>query len=100
MSCNAATQDRVKFDSPNILSAVEMREFYISFADSLLEVGRVGEPPFIKLLLTCPVDVKYIGIASGYGTTAAWTFCGFGKNGFYLIEIQNPILIFMFCYSR
>ena len=78
--CNAATHDWVKFDSPNILSEDEMREFYVSFADSMLEVGRVGELPFIKHLLTCPVEVKYIGIASGFGTTATWTFCGFGEN--------------------
>ena len=71
------------FSTIGVLSDAEMRDFYVSFEDNLLKVGRVGKAePFISHLMTCPVMptyYKYIGITSGYGTNADWVFCGFGK---------------------
>ena len=71
------------FSTRGILSGTEMRDFYVSFENNLLEVGHVGEAePLIYDLMPCPVmstDYKYIGITSGYGNKADWIFCGFGK---------------------
>lgn len=68
-----------KFDSPDILSTEEFREYYVSFADGHVDVGVVGQEPFISADIECLEDVNYIGIATGYGGTADWKFCGYGK---------------------
>ena len=78
-----STEEWTQFPSSDVLSDAEMRDFYVSFENNLLEVGRVGEAePFISHPMTCPVmpiDYKYIGITSGYGSNADWIFCGFGN---------------------
>ena len=67
-------------NTPNLLHAEESREFYVSFpGGTLLEVGRVGELPFISHQMDCTVDVKHIGIISGLNAELKWTFCGYGK---------------------
>ena len=66
--------------TPDLLREDESREFYVSFpGGNRLEVGRVGEPPFISHQMDCPVDVKHIGITSGLNSELKWTFCGYGK---------------------
>jgi hypothetical protein len=76
--CNSKNEWE-RYPSPKVLSTSEEREFYVSFANDLVEVGLVGEDPFISHKLECHVDVKYIGIATGWGGKADWTFCGYGK---------------------
>ncbi|XP_072017122.1 uncharacterized protein [Amphiura filiformis] len=65
-----------RFDTPDILSPTEEREFFIQFVDSNLEIGIAGEAPFMSVSYSnCDVDVKYVGIATGYGGEAEWRYC-------------------------
>ncbi len=75
MQC--ANQDTAS--TPAILSGTEYREFLISFANDLIEVGIVGSSPFISYQSSTSIDVSYIGITTGYGSEGSWEFCGFGK---------------------
>ncbi|XP_072014828.1 uncharacterized protein [Amphiura filiformis] len=72
--CNS-NDDWERFPSPNILSSIEEREFFVQFVDGSLEVGKVGEAPFMTVSYSCAVDVKYIGIASGHGGDVQWRYC-------------------------
>ena len=80
---STSTGEWTHFSTPGILSGTEMRDFYVSFENNLLTIGRVDEAePLIFYPMPCPVmstDYKYIGITSGYGQNADWIFCGFGK---------------------
>ena len=62
-------------DTPNILNSTEAKEFYIGFNNNTIEAGAEGEPAFFDVNCTCPIDWKYIGVATGYGGNAEWTYC-------------------------
>ena len=88
--CNPSSSESWKqFSSPNILSQDEKRAFFIEYNTNSISVGEVGQAPFLKVNNTCPVDVKYIGIASGYGANAEWTFCQHGKIFFSFLSSMS-----------
>ncbi|XP_072050168.1 uncharacterized protein [Amphiura filiformis] len=64
--------------TPSLLNPYEYREFYVSFAGIHIQVGVIGQEPFMSLEHNTPYDVKYVGIVTGYGDGADWTFCGYG----------------------
>ncbi|XP_072027799.1 uncharacterized protein [Amphiura filiformis] len=79
--CNSH-QQWTRFDTPNVLSTTEARDFFVEFVPgtNLLQVGRVGQDPFISTPYCSedvkPEDVKYVGIASGWGSSnTQWEFC-------------------------
>ena len=75
------SDDQTVVSTPDLIRADESREFYVSFpGGNVLEVGLVGEPPFISHQMDCTVDVRHIGITSGWSAQLKWTFCGYGKN--------------------
>ncbi|XP_072044051.1 uncharacterized protein [Amphiura filiformis] len=77
--CNSNV-DWKRFPSPNVLSAFEAREFFVQFlpGTNCLQVGRVGQPPFMTTPY-CSENVKYVGIASGWGSSnTQWEFCSQG----------------------
>ncbi|XP_072017121.1 uncharacterized protein [Amphiura filiformis] len=73
--CNS-NNDWQRFPTPAILSPTEEKEFFIRFVDSNLEIGVAGEAPFMSVSYSnCDVNVKYVGIATGYGGKAEWRYC-------------------------
>ncbi|XP_072040493.1 uncharacterized protein [Amphiura filiformis] len=62
--------------TPAILSATEYREFRVSFENDLVEVSRFGEAPFLRFQNTDSIDIKYVGISTGFGSEGSWKFCG------------------------
>ena len=84
VTCNSHDQSNVGiWDSrghfkPGI-NATESREFHISFANNILEISPQGEAPILTYPINCPLEVKYIGIASGFGSAGDWIYCGRGK---------------------
>ncbi|XP_072049184.1 uncharacterized protein [Amphiura filiformis] len=72
--CNSE-EDWERFQSPNILSLSEEREFFVQFVNSYLQVGAAGESPFMSVSYSCDVNVKYVGIATGNGGNAMWKYC-------------------------
>ncbi|XP_072025650.1 adhesion G protein-coupled receptor L3-like [Amphiura filiformis] len=64
-----------QFPSPNILSTTEEREFFVQFVNNSLQIGKVGEAPFMTVNYSCTVDIKYVGIASGYDGDVDWKYC-------------------------
>ena len=61
--------DQTVVSTPDLIRADESREFYVSFpGENRLEVGRVGELPFVSHQMDCTVDVKHIGITSGHNS--------------------------------
>ena len=84
VTCNSRDQSNYaiwdeKSYSPNVLSRKEFREFHISFANNLLEISPKGGTPILTYPINCPLEVKYIGVASGYGNAGEWIYCGHGK---------------------
>lgn len=67
--------DLVKEDTPEILSDEEIREFWITFDDDFVRVGRAGEHvPFMEAALPEHIDVAYYGFSSGWGATGWFQF--------------------------
>ena len=67
-----------QIDTPNILDSNEDRSFFVTFSNETIEVGRELEEPFLIFQPSCSLDVRYLGITSGLGNVADWTFCGYG----------------------
>ena len=82
-TCNKADALWTKTETPNILSAEESRTFFLSFANNLLKLGRVGGEALFTHQIECPVDVAFIGIGSGKNRVIDWTFCGYGELDFH-----------------
>ncbi len=61
-----------------LLSAENFKHFYISLKDGMIQVGVVGEKPFMKT--TRQNDVKFLGFCSDHKSPAIWDFCVFGKT--------------------
>ena len=62
--------------SPSIVSATEFRTFYISIVNDFVQVGLVGEEPFMSRQNPNSFGtVSYVGVASGWGSDADWVFC-------------------------
>ncbi len=76
-------------DTPNILDSTDEREFYIEFESGSLQVGLVGEAPFLNMSYNCVVDVNYFGIATGFGGSAEWKYCG--DNGKILLKSLDNV---------
>ena len=75
------SENWVSYNTPNILSAeAEPKAFCISFANDLLVLRRVDEPVLFTHQVTCPVDVNFIGIGSGYNNIIQWEFCGYDRD--------------------
>ena len=77
--CNSAG----KWDRKNtrkILNKKKYTKLKVSFKNGRLKVGVKGKKPFINRKLKCLKDVKNIGVATGYGGSADWKFCGYGKS--------------------
>ena len=62
-----------------MLNKKKLRKYVITFRKNRVTVGFPGKKPFIDTKVDCPLKVKYIGVASGYGSDADWKFCGYGK---------------------
>ncbi|XP_072016834.1 uncharacterized protein [Amphiura filiformis] len=75
--------------TPSIFSSIEDRTFFIAFSNSTIEFGNVGREPTLIFQSVCDIDVKYIGVASGHGSTADWSFCGYDT----LTNCQGPVPI-------
>ena len=78
-TCNKVDTSWTYVETPNILSAEESRTFFLSFANNLLKLGRVGGEALFTHQIECPVDVGFIGIGSGWNRVIDWTFCGYGE---------------------
>ncbi|XP_072042584.1 C-type mannose receptor 2-like [Amphiura filiformis] len=70
--CTAQTY----ISTPGFLTATEYREFRVSFENDLVEVSRIGDAPFMSFQNTDSIDVKYVGISTGWGSEGSWKFCG------------------------
>ena len=44
-----------------------------------VQVGRVGQPPFISHQFDKNMDVNYIGLHTGWGHEGLWKYCGESK---------------------
>ena len=75
--CDSSDDWTHRTNTTNILDSTEDRSFFVTFSNDTIEVGRDGEEPFLIFQPSCSLDVKYLGIASGFGSSADWTFCGY-----------------------
>ena len=75
---NPSDWTRNRINIANLLDSNEDRSFFVTFSNDTVEVGREGEEPFLIFQPSCSLDVRYFGIASGFGNSADWTFCGYG----------------------
>ncbi|XP_072024680.1 transient receptor potential cation channel subfamily M member 2-like [Amphiura filiformis] len=63
-----------------ILTADSFKHFYIYLQDDMIQVGVVGEKPFMKC--ERKTDVKFVGFCSDHKSPAIWDFCMFGRELF------------------
>lgn len=69
------TDDLVKVDTPDILSADESREFWVAFDHDEVRVGKGGEyEPFMSCALPETVNVTHFGYSTGWGATGGFQF--------------------------
>ncbi|KAL7630887.1 UNVERIFIED_CONTAM: hypothetical protein RMT77_018826 [Armadillidium vulgare] len=67
--------DLVKVDTPDILHGDEVREFWVTFDDDHVRVGRGGEwVPFMEATLPEHLDVAFYGYSTGWGAIGWWQF--------------------------
>lgn len=67
--------DLAKVDTPDILNADEIREFWVTFEDDFVKVGRGGEHvPFMEAALPEHIEVAYFGYSTGWGAIGWWQF--------------------------
>ncbi|XP_031774382.1 uncharacterized protein LOC100869921 isoform X4 [Apis florea] len=77
---NRTKPDVAEVDTPGILSADEMRGFWIRWNDGVLSVGKEGEPSaFLTYADPEPFGIGYFGVCTGWGASGEW-----------LIEDVNP----------
>ena len=78
--CDSSGSWLDEVSTPGILSLYEDRTYFVSFSDNnIVEVGLVGKDPFLMFTSECAIDMKYLGIATGFGGYGDWTFCGYGR---------------------
>ena len=71
-------KNMVVVKTPKFLSPAEYRGFWITYdlATGMLEVGRKGHADgFLSWTDPSPVDVKYLGYSTGWGSTGKFKFC-------------------------
>lgn len=67
--------DLVKVDTPDIVNGDEVREFWVTFDDDHVRVGRGGEwEPFMEATLPEHLDVAFYGYSTGWGAIGWWQF--------------------------
>jgi len=65
--------DKALVDTPGILSAGELRGFWVRWANGNIAVGREGEAqPFASWDDPEPFGIGYYGICTGWGATGEW----------------------------
>ena len=74
-----------------MVSPDQFRSFWISFSpEGSIAVGRAGEGAFMEYSdppgndlyrAPTPIDVKYIGFSTGWGSTGEFRFCGLNYIG-------------------
>ena len=70
----------VAADTPDLLSASEFRDFFISFDHAgTLEIGRGEQEPFLTYTHSDPYPIRFIGFSTGFGSTGTWEFPDFGE---------------------
>ena len=76
--------------STGMVSPNSFRSFWISFSPGFVAVGRAGEDAFMKCRdppgndvysAPKPIDVKYVGFSTGWGSTGEFRFCGLNFVG-------------------
>ncbi|XP_071960024.1 uncharacterized protein [Antedon mediterranea] len=55
-----------------IINSRKSTEMWLSFANGQLAVGLAGEPSFISYTDSEPIDVKYLGMATGWASSGFW----------------------------
>ncbi|XP_033105542.1 uncharacterized protein LOC117107852 [Anneissia japonica] len=50
----------------------KVTELWLSFVDGKLSVGESGQPSFISFTDPNPIDVRYLAMATGYGSKGLW----------------------------
>lgn len=79
--------DLVKVDTPDILSDSEPREFWVTFDDDFVRVGKGGEwVPFMEAQLPEHITVAHFGYSTGWGSAGWWQF--------HRMYQWNPLLVF------
>jgi len=69
------SEDMATAETPDVLSADEMRSFTISWADGNVEVFIKGQAePFMSWRDPQPIQVTHYGYKSAYGADAKWRF--------------------------
>ncbi|XP_013106607.2 uncharacterized protein LOC106086465 [Stomoxys calcitrans] len=59
--------------TPNIVNPNEMRGFWVSWDNNVIQVGRTGESvPFMSYKDVNLFDIKYVGICTAFGSTGTW----------------------------
>ena len=61
--------------TPNILDAGSYRDFWVSWDQHVVKVGRglaVGQQMFLEESYPSTLNVKHLGIWNGYGSGGAW----------------------------
>jgi hypothetical protein len=62
-------------NTPSILSCLEKRKFWISWAGGLIQVGTgwgVGTNAFIQYLDAQPPAINHLSVSNGFGSTGEW----------------------------
>ncbi|XP_077981785.1 C3 and PZP-like alpha-2-macroglobulin domain-containing protein 8 [Glandiceps talaboti] len=67
---------RVEASTPGILSPNEFREFWISYNNGVIRVGKEGDQEaFMEWTDPDPLPVKYLGYSTGWGSDGQFVFC-------------------------
>ena len=84
-----------RINATNLLDSEEERSFFVTFSNDTVEVGREGEEPFLIFQPSCSLDVKFFGIASGFGNSADWTFCAYCMYTNELGTIETSLIVLL-----
>ena len=68
-------------DTPNILDGEKFADFYISFFNGHIDVGNIGEKPFLSFHHDTPIPINSVGIKSPT-SNATWEFYSQSKYVF------------------
>ncbi|XP_006621855.1 uncharacterized protein LOC102675334 isoform X1 [Apis dorsata] len=77
---NRTKPDVAEVDTPGILSADEMRGFWIRWNDGVLSIGKEDEPSaFLTYADPEPFGIGYFGVCTGWGASGEWLIEGRGS---------------------
>jgi hypothetical protein len=76
--------NQVEANTPNILSSIESRQFWVDAVGGLVRVGSggvIGSNIIMQWQDSAPHVATHVGVRTGWGATGQWHVCNAGSIG-------------------